>query len=153
MIKLMLRNPMEHVIEVVTFAWDAITEARVRQSGDGLHQSFVRTFRFGDGLAPSSFARHLREREVRHTGWLTFFSAQSLESRGIPNRNMQYKFPNAVNLRQRLGGGRCSVDLLQQFEQSRSVPRAAVESAAKLVSDSRGLGMCSRVFRHHRMKP
>src|SRR6202161_4414786 len=99
----MLRNPMQHAIEVVTFAWDAITEARVRQSGDSLHQSLVRTFRFGDGLAPRSFAQHMRERKVCQSGWLTFFSTQAAESGGIPHGNVQHQVPDAVNLSQRLG--------------------------------------------------
>jgi hypothetical protein len=49
------------------------------------------------------------------------------------------EFPNAVNAGQRFGRGGGGVYIVQQFEQSRPMPGAAVKGAAELVGDAEGL--------------
>ena len=52
MIKLMLRDSVQHVIEIVPLAGDAIAKSQVRQSGNRFDESIVNAFRLRDGLTP-----------------------------------------------------------------------------------------------------
>lgn len=77
MVKLVLRDPMQHVIEVVTLPGNTVAEARFGQGSDGSDEPIVRAFRFRDGLAPRIFRRSRHQRKIRITGGLAYFSTQA----------------------------------------------------------------------------
>ena len=105
MIELVLRDSVQHVIKVVPLAGNAITEARVGQSSDGFYECIVRASRLSYGLAPRRFCRRRTQAENSPDRWADISLRSVCASRAIPNRNVQHKLPNAVNLRKRLGGG------------------------------------------------
>lgn len=74
-IEFMLHDPMQHVIEVVSLAGNAVTQAGLGKSGDGSYKSIVRVFCLSYGFAPPPFRRNGHGRKIRQTSGLAFFSA------------------------------------------------------------------------------
>ncbi len=136
MIKLMLRNPMQHVIKVVPLSRNPIPEPRFRQHSNSPHELIVRPLRRSYCLPPRPFRRLWHRRKILETRRLPLLPIKSAQRSVVPHGNMQHQFPNAVKFRQRLCRSSSGVHILQQFEHSRPVPRAAIKSAAQLLRDA-----------------
>ncbi len=149
MIKLMLRDPVQQVIEVVPFPRTAVGKSRVRQSGNGLNQRLVRPLRRRDSLAPRRFRRLRHPRKIRQPSRLPFLATQSAQPRLVPHGNVQHQFPNAVRFRYWSGRSRSRIYIRQQFEQPRPMPRVAIEGPPKLVGDTPCFERCSCFLNSH----
>jgi len=141
MIKLMLRHPVQHVVEIVLLPGNAFAKPRFRQGCNGLHQYTVRFLRISHTLAPCGLGGTLwNKRKVRSAFGLPFLAGQPTASHCVPDRHVQNQLPNAVNIGQRLSRSRCSVNISQQLKQSGPMPRIALECAAKLLGDEKAIG-------------
>jgi len=140
----MLREAVQHVIEIVALPGNAVAETIVRKSRHGFDQRIVSAFGIGDGLAPGGLRGFGNAREILRRFKLSFRSTQTAVNRAIPRGNVQNQLPDAVNVAQWFSRGRGRVHVLQKLEQSGSVPRAAVKGAAELVGDAGGFGRPSR---------
>src|SRR5260370_26230144 len=89
MIELMLRDAVEHVIEIVPLAGDAVPKPRVGQSGDSFDENIVRAFRGRYGLAPCGFCRCGHWRDIYPACWLRFLPPSTSASCGIPSLAFQ----------------------------------------------------------------
>ncbi len=77
-IKLVLRNSVQHEIEVVFLAGNALPQPRLRQRRNCLHQHCVCALRVRNGFTPSRRGRPLRNRrKVRRSRGLPFVSGQA----------------------------------------------------------------------------
>jgi hypothetical protein len=136
MIELMLRDSVQHVIDIVFLPRNAIAQPRLRQGRNRLHQPIMRPLGACDSLAPRGFARRLRnQREIRSAFRLKFLTIQPPKCRGIPSLNVQKEFPDAMNLRQRFSRSRSSIHILQQLQHGRTMPGIALKCAAKLLGN------------------
>ncbi len=139
-VKLVLRHSVQQMVEIVFFAGDALAKAGLRQRGNRLHQHIVRALRLSERFAPRSLGGFGNNREIRSARKLDRLAANAAESSTVPSSDVQHKFPDAVNFKNRLGRGRGSVHVLQQLKQSRTMPGIAFKGAAQLIGDKLGFG-------------
>ena len=140
MVKLMLRNSVQHVIEIVSLAGNSIAQPRLGQPGNRLHQHIVRTLGMSNGLPPRRFRGLWNEREIRCAFRLTLFPGHPAAGHAVPHGNVQHQFPDAVNIRHRLGCGRGGIHILQQLKHCRAMPGIAFKRAAQLFGNECGFG-------------
>jgi proteic killer suppression protein len=140
MIELMLRHSVQQMVEIVFLPWNPLAQPGLRQSRNRPHQYIVRVLHLRDSLAPRRLGSLGNGRKIVSPFRLAYLPGYPSASGTIPRSNMQYKLPNAVNVRQRLSRGRCSINIIEQLKQCRTMPGIALKSAAKLVGDQRGLG-------------
>ncbi len=75
MVQLVLSHAVQHKVEIIFLAGDALAKPRFRQGPDRFHQHIVGALRVGDGFAPRRFAEFWDEGEIRDTRGLRFLSA------------------------------------------------------------------------------
>src|SRR5689334_11449924 len=97
MIKLMLRQTMQHVMEVVPLSRNAILKSFIGQRRNYLDEFIMRTLRLRNRLAPCGGVRCPDRRKIRIPSRLAFLTRETLARRAVPNRNVEHQFPNAVN--------------------------------------------------------
>src|SRR5580700_7546533 len=134
-IKLMLRDSVQHEIEIILLTGNALAQAGLGKRRHGLHQRIMHTLGVRDSLTPRHFTWSWDDRKIRHTRRLEFLTSQPPRGRAIPNRDVQHQFPNTVNTRQRLSCSRGRIHILQQLHQGRAMPGVALKRAAKLLGD------------------
>jgi hypothetical protein len=116
MIKLVLSNPVQQMIEVVPFPRNSIPQSGIWQCGDGLSQFVVNPLRFGDSLAPRGLTHFDNRWKIVVPSRLIFLARKSYQTRTVPDRDVQYQFPDAVNIlnRPRRSGSR--IDIGKDFK-------------------------------------
>src|SRR5258708_6386032 len=92
------------MIKIVPLAGDALCEACVGKTGDGLDERLMGSFRGSYGLAPGGISRLGHGRKIRVAGGLRFLSTQAAKTCTVPHGNMQHQLPDTVNLGERPGG-------------------------------------------------
>src|SRR5215472_4139264 len=101
-IKLVLRDAVKHMKEVVSLARNAVPQAGFRESCNGLDQLFMNSLGRGDGLAPRGFCRFCRNtRKIMQTGRLPFLPCKPHHPGIIPDCDVQKQLPDAVNVSDR----------------------------------------------------
>ena len=73
MIKLVLCDPVQHVIKVVPFPGTRSAKRDSGRAGDSLNERIVRAFCRGNGLAPRGFRRLGHQRKIRQVPWAAIF--------------------------------------------------------------------------------
>src|SRR5579864_8111327 len=108
----MLRDAVEHVVEVVALAGNAVAQPRFRKSSNGLDQPFMSSLRGGDGLAPRGLRGFRRNGwKIIQAGWLPFLACKPDHPGIVPDSDVQEQFPNAVNVRHRPGSRGSGIDI------------------------------------------
>jgi len=125
----MLRDSVQHEIEIVFLARHALAQAGLGQRRNRRHQHIVRPFCLGDGFAPCGFSGLWNDREIVRAFGLAFLSGQPVARDSVPHRHVQHQFPDAVDFGQRLGRGRCGIHILQELKQGRAMPGIALKGA------------------------
>ena len=98
MVELVLRDSVQHEIEIVSLARNPLAEARLGQGRHRFHQYIVRAFDMSHGFAPLRFSGSWNDREIRGARKLNFLPPQPPGTCGIPGSDVQRKFPDAVHI-------------------------------------------------------
>ncbi len=69
-VELMLRDSVQHEIEIVSFAGNALAEARFRQRSNRLHKHIMRVRRLSNGLTPCGVGGFRNHWKIRRAGEL-----------------------------------------------------------------------------------
>ena len=137
-VKLVLRDAVQQMVEIVFLAGDAIAKAGLGQGRNRLHQRIVRALGVSNGLAPCGFGRFGNNREIRVAGELDSFAGDAAEGCAIPRGYVKHELPDAVNRGHRLGCSARSIHILQKFEEGWTVPGISCEGTAQLVGNQDG---------------
>ena len=144
-IKLMLRDPVEHEVKIIFFARNPFAQSGLRQSSNRFDQYIVRALRVRHGLAPRGFSRFGNDGKISNSCGLSFLASKAATTSCVPDSDVQNKFPDAVGIGQWFGRGCGCIHILQQLKQRWTMPGVALECTAKLLRDEGGF----RTWRGH----
>ena len=88
MIEIVLRHSVQHMVEIVFLAGNALAQARLGQPRNRLHQHIVRALHVCDSLAPRGVGGFGNDGKIVSAFGLKFLPGQPPASGAIPNRNM-----------------------------------------------------------------
>src|SRR5580692_5091947 len=137
----MLRDAMQHVMEIIFFPGNPLAEPGLRKFGNRLHQHVVRALRMSNSFAPCRIRWLRNEPKILGAFRLPFLSSQPPATCLVSDSDVQHELPNAVNVSKRLGRSRSSILILRRLKHSRTMPGIAFECPAKLFGDQSGFGL------------
>ncbi len=89
MIKLMLRHPVKHMVEIVLLSGNPLPKPGLWQRRNRRYERPVRLLRLRHALAPRGSGRSLwNKREIRQTFGLPFLTGHPAARGRIPDRNV-----------------------------------------------------------------
>src|SRR5258708_22767234 len=101
-VEFMLRDSVQHEIEIVFLARNALAQARVGQGRYSFHQHIVRALGLSDGSAPGGFGGAWDDRGIGGAPKLDPLSPPPAATCRGPSRDAQHHVPPAVRFVYRL---------------------------------------------------